>query len=164
MKITYGTSVLDLDTINSPDDAVLFAQTIEGQKDCLFAKKKEKPVDKENLLFDECTEKETALRNLSYTLEQEHLRIKNEMFPASVGNLIYLAKQNGNADMVNIPAVNTEDYANLQKIAYLKRFVDDYVMFLVQARVGFGLSLSIGNNGHIYALKDLRELHSKALY
>ena len=163
MNIKYGEDELDLDTIHSPDDILAFISNIKGQAVSVFLKEKEYPPSDNEILFDECTDKEKALRNLHFELNKEYHALKKRLFPSSTANLILMAKQTGQKDMLNIPAVDTEEDGNLQKLAYARELVHVYVSMLMQARVGFGLSLSVSNNGQIHVLRDLRELFTKAV-
>lgn len=160
MIVKFGTDSVDLDSINSLDDLHKWLDNLPGQDKSVLSDKPERSVRKDEIVFDECTGKEIAIRNLSYALSKEYKTLKEKVFPASVTNLVLLANQQGNADMVSIPAVNTEDYATLQKLSYFGAYLDQYMALLIQSRVGFGLNLSLRNDGRIYCLTDLRKLHS----
>lgn len=160
MKITYGPDTLDTSTLLTPEDVLTFAQNIKGQSVSLFPTAKERPRRKGDILFDKCTDKEIALRNLVWVMEAEYNKIAEKLFPVAVSNLMALAKQSGQESIVALPPVDTEEYAEFQKLAYIKGLLTQYTSFLIQARIGFGLSLSVTNNGQIHVLQDLRELHS----
>lgn len=162
MKIKYGTDTVDLEPLEAPDDVLEFARTIPGQKHSVIKGQDYKP-NTDYILFDECTEKETALRNLLYVLEQQQNSLSEKIFPPSMAKVLAVAKQAGQEDMVKLPAIDFEDFRNLQKIVFTKTLISQYVTFLLQARVGFGLALLVTNSGQIYTLKDTRKLFAQNL-
>lgn len=162
MKVRFGDEELDLNNIHSVSDLITVAENIKPLDKSLLPSASMKP-SKEQMLFDECTGKEHALRYLCHVLQEEERKLRKELFSPDVGNLMLLAQQAGKEDLVSIPPVDMEDYANLQKLSYARTFLTQYVAVLIQSRVGFGLNLALSNSGQIYCLRDLRELHTASI-
>lgn len=160
MKLTFGTDTLDIEATESPSDILSFVQSITGQKKSTLVGRDYKPT-KDYILFDECTEKETALRNLVFALEIEQAKLNKKVFPPAVSNMLVMARQTGDEKLINIPPVSTEEFRLLQKITFFKLLVSQYTSLLIQSRVGFGLSLLVTNNGQIYTLQDTRKLFTQ---
>lgn len=157
MLIKYGEHSLDLDTIHGPSDLMDFINSIQPQDKCYGYDRTTKPKDNE-LLFDECTSKEMALRNLTHSLALEEVAMKKRLLPREACDL-YRLKQRTTVGEITLPPVEYEDYLNVQKVSYIKAFVESYLSMLIQSRIGFGLHARVDEEGKIYILRDLRDLY-----
>lgn len=160
ITLTFGEKTLDLETIHGPSELLNLIDSIEPQDKLRPTTMRPKGELENELLFDELTPKEIALRNLVEIVIDEYELRKEEMFPPEAREL-WAIKQNGKMN-IDLPAVDSDKYHDLQKLGYMRTFIESYLSTLIQSRVGFGARARVDTDGKIYILKDLRELYKLA--
>lgn len=158
MIVTVGDNKLDLDNIYGPADIIKFADEMIGVPSPTG---KNEGARNSEIIFDEVTQREQAIKNLIIALDGEYVKLRKKLFPSSTTSVVAAARAAGKPDLVNLPAIDFEEYATMQKLNYCCNLLQHYIAFLVQARIGFGLSARITDGGKVYVLEDLRELYSR---
>jgi len=158
MKIKFGDAVLDLSTIETPVQFMDFLEKVEGQTINLLPKNKDKGLSKYEK-FDSLLPREQALMNLYIRMKESRDLLRDRLFPTEVFKayqMVAAVKQEAN---YVLPAVDDQKFEYLSKLTIFTMLCHGYLDSLIYARLGYNLALKIGNDGKIYALKDLRELH-----
>lgn len=163
MKIKFGEATIDLSTLETPTQLMAYLDTVEGQTVNLLPKDKTKGLTKYEL-FDELLPREQALMNLLIKLKESRDALRDRLFPTEVFKayqMVAAVKQEAN---YKLPAVDAEKFEYLSKLTIFTMLVHGYLDGLIYARLGYTLALKITNDGKIYALKDLRELHKSSVF
>lgn len=151
---------LDTDSLDSFEDILMFLKNLSA-KEVTNTYKDKLPEGYE--LFDELLPNEIGVRNFLVGLNELGVKTQEKLFPANIKSLVLLAKLTKSEAAISLPAVDFEQYSEYQKLGYIARFTQEYLAHAVQSRIGYGMACVIGNDGKIYVLKDLRDLHSSSL-
>lgn len=159
MIVTLDAGELNTEKLVTFDEIISFAKSVPASNKNITARKETKiPDDYE--IFDELNEKEKGLRIVLEQLGKKVTELSEKLYPSKYSGLLMLAKLTGSEDSVSLPAVSLDQYSDLQHLKYIHTVINTYYIVQVQSRIGFGIHVRIAHDGKIYALKDLRKLHS----
>jgi hypothetical protein len=163
MKIKFESGTFDTDAFETANDFFNWLETLEGQEKMVSVDRKSVLDLKGFELFDEVLPTEIALLNLCYALRKERRRLEDQLFPLSVQkSYSYLAMQKQDKNY-KLPDVDSYEFETLNKVKLFLSQASVYLEMKLHSRLGYNLHILVNNDGKIYTLCDLRELHKSPI-
>lgn len=150
---------VDLTTINTFSDVNTMIESLTSEE-VLWSANQGQVLQDYEVRWDQLTGHEIALINLTATIGDEYRKLERKVIPSpSEIQAMRKLMNNGRLTKEALPPVDSVEYENLQKLGYLRTFLEGYCSLVIQCRVGFGVNLRVLSNGDLAALKDLRNIY-----